>query len=197
MTYLSTYVSHIYFRDHNRVLKEIGYEYTPKLDPITNEIIPCHYLNESEILDKTYLWIAMALFYYFSIMVFLSYFRLLFSDISFENYREELDLTFDGMFASIPDSFMCRKCNIIRGYYKKTDNDDENTNPIFVRRTDIVHCVICNVCSELHSHHNKILNVCICAKNYKFFILLLIYTSCLFCSFIASVILLNVGWKIN
>lgn len=128
-------------------------------------------MNESEIIDKTYLWIPMLFFYYFSFIVFLSYFKLLFTDISFDNYREELDMTFDGL-CQIPDSFMCRKCNIVRGYYKKSDIDDENINPIFVRRNDIVHCPICNICSELNCHHNKILNVCICAKNYKYFILL-------------------------
>lgn len=42
-------------------------------------------------------------------------------------------------------------------------------------RRDVYHCWQCKVCTELHDHHCDYLAVCVCAKNYKYFILTMAY----------------------
>lgn len=45
-----------------------------------------------------------------------------------------------------------------------------------IRKThDMRHCEYCGTCSELYDHHCGVFNVCICAKNFKYFILTLLY----------------------
>ena len=61
-----------------------------------------------------------------------------------------------------------------------------------MRRHDIYHCFKCNCCSDFNDHHNEIFQICICANNFKFFILFFIYSGATFTSFIGSLILLNV-----
>lgn len=46
-----------------------------------------------------------------------------------------------------------------------------------VRRPDIVHCVDCHVCNDMHDHHCGVVQVCICARNYKYFVLFIFYSA--------------------
>ena len=49
-----------------------------------------------------------------------------------------------------------------------------------VKRDDIIHCKICQVCVDLYDHHCDIFDICVCAKTYKFFILVLFYVALIF-----------------
>ena len=42
-------------------------------------------------------------------------------------------------------------------------------------RADMSHCEDCGTCSELYDHHCGVVGVCICAANYKYFVLFLMY----------------------
>ena len=57
-----------------------------------------------------------------------------------------------------------------------------------VRRPDMYHCKSCNVCCELYDHHCDVFQVCICGKNYKYFILFFVYGAFMCISVIASLI---------
>lgn len=46
-----------------------------------------------------------------------------------------------------------------------------------MKRPDIFHCDECKVCSDMHDHHCGVLQVCVCAKNYKYFVLFIFYSS--------------------
>ena len=71
---------------------------------------------------------------------------------------------------------MCKKCNI-------------------KIRQDSYHCNICNTCSEFHDHHCPILQICICSKNYKYFIQFFSFACLMLISFLGSLIQLLVSIK--
>jgi hypothetical protein len=76
--------------------------------------------------------------------------------------------------SSQSQSLLCQRCDVIR-------------------RSDVFHCGQCGVCSELHDHHCDILQICICAKNYKYFILFAAYASLQCIATIFSIIKLNLN----
>lgn len=119
-------------------------------------------------MDTGSLWVPPLLFYVFSAIWLTSYLRLIFTDISSQNYYRDNDEI------NLSHTLVCKKCRIYR-------------------RQDIYHCTSCNVCSELHDHHCDIINVCICAKNYKYFIQFLVYAALLFINCIFSLVKLNIS----
>lgn len=63
---------------------------------------------------------------------------------------------------------------------------DEKDESEVVKRDDIMYCKICKVCVELYDHHCDIFDICVCAKTYKFFILLIFYTALTFLQLLFS-----------
>lgn len=126
--------------------------------------------REGIILVDTALWIPIILFYIFSILWFIAYFKLLFVDIS----CPPSVIPPEDALIKQSKTLYCQKCQVSR-------------------RSDIYHCPYCGVCNELHDHHCDVLQICICAKNYKYFILFMAYASLQCISVIFSLIRLNVN----
>lgn len=123
----------------------------------------------------------------FSLMVLVSFKKFIFTDIAFKEkpnsrIRHMVDLT---------SVHVCSKCKTLRGYFFKINN---TTPYIFIKRQDIIHCKLCNCCVEYASHHCDFFRVCLCAKNYKYYIMGLFYCTLLFSTAIASLITLNLNW---
>ena len=76
----------------------------------------------------------------------MAYIRLIFTDITI---RENV-VAVDG------NGNKCRLCGI-------------------TERADMNHCIDCGTCSELYDHHCGVIGVCICGKNYKYFVLFITY----------------------
>ena len=91
--------------------------------------------------------IALITFYLVSGLKFISYFKLICTDITVK----------ESVLAPnhIPSS-KCRYCNLSR-------------------RSDMYHCRHCGTCCEMIDHHCGVFGVCICAKNFKYFILFIFY----------------------
>ena len=79
MIYFFVYIEAAYLKDHSVTLEKLalrrGYEYMEDLpynDPLK---------QDGEIVSKDFLWIPALVFYFFSMLWFLSYFKLVFTDI--------------------------------------------------------------------------------------------------------------------
>lgn len=143
------------------IAQEQGYKYFKANQSFYPQVTQSDFLQTSGFIYNQNLWLCPILFYFFSIMWVVSYFRLLFTDIQNKDYVED-----PSQFTQIE---YCRKCNT-------------------KRRKDTYHCSLCNVCSEYHDHHCGVVQVCICGKNYKYFILFIAYTGLMCLAFLGSLV---------
>lgn len=152
-----------FVKDHVETLKEIAIKRGLKIDEETHNLDQQKHeyllpdddplLQREGIISSDKLWIRILLFYIFSLFWYIAYFKLIFTDISCPSNFDETNSN-----ASYSDTLLCKKCKVMR-------------------RSDVYHCFQCGVCSELHDHHCDVIQVCICAKNYKYFILFVAYAS--------------------
>lgn len=60
-----------------------------------------------------------------------------------------------------------------------------------MKRRDMYHCYSCGTCNEYHDHHCGVVNICICAANYKYFILFMLYGALMWLALLISLIVLS------
>ena len=102
------------------------------------------------------MWIDAAIFYLFSAFFIISYLRLVLTDISSKNFATSVDEENNTGAGTGQQKAVCPKCNV-------------------VWRADMFHCSSCGCCCEFYDHHCDVIQICVCATNYKFFILFLMY----------------------
>ena len=145
-------------------------------------------MERSSFLAVDQLVIPTALFYSFSLLAIVSYFRLICTDISYDEAPDPRIPVKD-----LTDRHVCRECRTLKGYYKP--DPDSEAGIRFVRRPDIQHCVYCRTCCELHSHHCDVVQVCICGANFKFFVLTVGHASLMFFSGLLGLAVLHSSWQ--
>lgn len=113
--------------------------------------------------------ISIIVFYIFSALWLVSYFRLICTDVKSNNYVTKEKLRNKNF-------SVCESCQV-------------------VRRRDIVHCNDCNVCTEFYDHHCGVMQVCVSAKTYKFFLLVIIHGFTQMATAAVSVLVLRNRWN--
>lgn len=171
--YYSTYMEPVFVRDHREVLiemaAEIGYMYNDKTQnftPLLEANSP--YLQQDHFLkNEDKLWIPALIFYIFSMLWLCSYFKLICTDIEFSKRPK-----FPEKLTDKQKYQLCKKCGVHA-------------------RDDIYHCPECGCCNEYHDHHCDVVQVCVCSRNYKFFIQMMFHAGNIFLSVVISLVVLD------